>query len=60
MLRLLLNQKINGKNNHYLAYTDSNISEEMEFGSFYDKNNNISDSIFKESWFFVSYGNFSN
>ena len=49
MLRLLLNQKTNRENNHYLAYIVSNISEEMEFESFYDKNNIISDSIFKES-----------
>ena len=49
MLRFLLNQKTNRKNNHYLTYIVSNISEEMEFESFYGKNNNISDRIFKES-----------
>ena len=34
MLRLLLNQKTNRKNNHYLVYIVSNISEEMEFEVF--------------------------
>ena len=46
---LLLSQKTNLKNNHCLAYIVFNISEEMKFESFNDKNNNISNSIFKES-----------
>ena len=43
MLSLLRSQKTNRKNNHYLAYIVSNIVRRNE--SFYDKNNNISDSI---------------
>ena len=49
MVSLLLNQKTSSKNNHYLAYTASNIYEKMEFKSFYENNNNISNGIFKES-----------